>query len=112
MAGATSDDRIGAGRDMLRRPCGANAFCNCAPPPSSSQVARVLFSRRFSVRSVLLCLWRYSSCSVKSDGITGEHGLGLIWSSQRIRDDNLRFRSSAHCRELYDAIRSALVLRR
>jgi hypothetical protein len=40
-------------------------------------------------------------CLRESDGIEGEHGLGLIWPTARIVADNLRFRESADFRRLY-----------
>ncbi|MDZ8171967.1 SMI1/KNR4 family protein [Microbacterium xanthum] len=36
-----------------------------------------------------------------TDGVEGEYGLGLVWTAQRIADDNVGFRSSADFRELY-----------
>jgi hypothetical protein len=38
---------------------------------------------------------------LESDGVRGEHGLGLIWSADRIRTDNLLFRTDATFREIY-----------
>lgn len=37
----------------------------------------------------------------ESNGVNGEHGLGLIWSVERIIEDNLQFRSNAEYRDLY-----------
>jgi hypothetical protein len=37
----------------------------------------------------------------ESDGVLGEYGLGLVWSLDRIVEDNLRFRSSTNFRDLY-----------
>jgi cell wall assembly regulator SMI1 len=37
----------------------------------------------------------------ESNGVEGEYGLGLIWPIERIRDDNLRFRTSAEFAALY-----------
>lgn len=44
-----------------------------------------------SLRSVLL----------ESNGTTVEHGLGLIWSTDRIVETNLQFRQDPSLRELY-----------
>ena len=38
---------------------------------------------------------------LESDGITGEHGLGLVWPLRRIVADNLAFRTSPDFRKLY-----------
>lgn len=38
---------------------------------------------------------------LESDGITGEHGLGLVWPLRRIVADNLVFRTSPDFRNLY-----------
>lgn len=37
----------------------------------------------------------------ETDGIEGEYGLGLLWSTQRIAEDNTRFRTGADFRRLY-----------
>lgn len=37
----------------------------------------------------------------ETDGVTGEHGLGLVWPVDRIRLDNQTFRSSEEFRLLY-----------
>lgn len=37
----------------------------------------------------------------EADGIEGEYGLGLLWSTRRIADENRRFRNDNGLRELY-----------
>ena len=37
----------------------------------------------------------------ESNGIDGEHGLGLVWPLQRIVEDNLAFRARPDFHELY-----------
>jgi SMI1-KNR4 cell-wall len=37
----------------------------------------------------------------ESDGVFGEYGLGLIWPTSRIVDDNLSFRSDPDFRRMY-----------
>jgi SMI1 / KNR4 family (SUKH-1) len=37
----------------------------------------------------------------ETDGVQGQYGLGLVWSTERIRQDNLRFRSSPDLASLY-----------
>lgn len=37
----------------------------------------------------------------ESDGIRGHHGLGLVWSSERILSDNVAFRTNAGFARLY-----------
>lgn len=37
----------------------------------------------------------------ESNGIEGEYGLGLLWDGSRIKEDNLRFRSSSDFPDLY-----------
>ena len=37
----------------------------------------------------------------ESDGVEGEYGLGLIWPAERIRTDNLAFRSDSTFARLY-----------
>ena len=38
---------------------------------------------------------------VESDGVSGEYGLGLLWSVSLIQEDNLSFRRSIDFRTLY-----------
>lgn len=38
---------------------------------------------------------------MESDGLTGEHGLGLVWPLSRLVEDNLEFRRNTEFRELY-----------
>jgi hypothetical protein len=38
---------------------------------------------------------------LESNGVRGEYDLDLIWPVERIREDNLAFRSNAEFRELY-----------
>jgi hypothetical protein len=42
-----------------------------------------------------------SSLLRESNGIHGSYGLGLVWPIERIREDNLMFRSDEGFRELY-----------
>lgn len=37
----------------------------------------------------------------ETNGIEGEYGLGLLWSTQRIADDNVHFRNDDGFRKLY-----------
>ena len=37
----------------------------------------------------------------ETDGIEGEYGLGLVWSAERIGEDNARFRSDPEFADLY-----------
>jgi hypothetical protein len=37
----------------------------------------------------------------ESDGIDGEYGLGLLWNIDRLRRDNIEFRTYPDFRELY-----------
>lgn len=37
----------------------------------------------------------------ETNGIEGEYGLGLLWSTERIAEDNTRFRNSTDFRRLY-----------
>lgn len=37
----------------------------------------------------------------ETNGIEGDYGLGLLWSTGRIADDNAQFRHDDHLRELY-----------
>ena len=37
----------------------------------------------------------------ETNGIEGEYGLGLLWSAERIAQDNAHFRSSDELRDLY-----------
>ena len=37
----------------------------------------------------------------ETNGIEGEYGLGLLWSAERIAQDNAHFRSSEELRDLY-----------
>lgn len=41
------------------------------------------------------------SLLAQSDGVEGIYGLGLVWSSARILDDNTRFRTFPAFRDLY-----------
>jgi hypothetical protein len=41
------------------------------------------------------------SLYAQSNGIQGEHGLGLIWPIERVVADNLRFRTHAEFAQLY-----------
>lgn len=38
---------------------------------------------------------------MESNGVTGEYGLGLLWSTDRIKSENLMFRSNDDFKELY-----------
>lgn len=38
---------------------------------------------------------------LESDGLEGEYGLGLVWSLNRIIEDNLSFRKNTEFKELY-----------
>lgn len=38
---------------------------------------------------------------IETNGIEGEYGLGLLWSVERIAEDNDRFRTSVDFRKLY-----------
>jgi len=40
-------------------------------------------------------------CLLESDGIEGEYGLGLVWSVERIVQENQGFRETAEFKELY-----------
>ena len=48
----------------------------------------------------------------ESDGIEGDYALGLLWNVERIRRDNLEFRTYEDFRELYMPFRRACLLRR
>src|SRR5215510_8263123 len=37
----------------------------------------------------------------ESNGVEGSYGLGLIWNMERIKRDNLSFRRSSDCKDLY-----------
>jgi hypothetical protein len=37
----------------------------------------------------------------ESNGVQGEYGLGLLWSVERIEEDNLKFRTFPDFRKLY-----------
>lgn len=37
----------------------------------------------------------------EANGVRGEYGLGLIWSLERIKDENLSFRENEDFKELY-----------
>lgn len=37
----------------------------------------------------------------ETNGIEGEYGLGLLWNTDRIADDNAQFRDDDHFRDLY-----------
>ena len=41
------------------------------------------------------------SLLLESDGVLGEYDLGLVWSLDRIRDDNLHFRNNTDFAALY-----------
>lgn len=41
------------------------------------------------------------SLLLESDGVLGEYDLGLVWSLDRIRDDNLHFRNNTDFADLY-----------
>jgi hypothetical protein len=45
---------------------------------------------------------------LETNGCLGEYGLGLIWTMDRIRADNLAFRSNRDFRELYMSFDSLL----
>jgi hypothetical protein len=40
-------------------------------------------------------------CLLEFDGIEGEYGLGLLWSVERIVQENVSFRNNAEFKELY-----------
>lgn len=37
----------------------------------------------------------------ETDGVVGEYGLGLVWTAERIGEDNARFRSDLEFADLY-----------
>ncbi len=37
----------------------------------------------------------------ETNGISGQYGLGLIWSAERIQSDNIEFRTTADFKDLY-----------
>lgn len=37
----------------------------------------------------------------ETDGVVGEYGLGLVWTAERIGDDNARFRADPDFSDLY-----------
>lgn len=41
------------------------------------------------------------SLLLQTDGVEGSYGLGLVWPSARILDDNVMFRTSTDFRQLY-----------
>ncbi len=38
---------------------------------------------------------------IETNGVEGEYGLGLVWSAERIGEDNAQFRTSPDFAELY-----------
>jgi hypothetical protein len=45
---------------------------------------------------------------LESDGVHGPHGLGLIWSIDRLLKDNVSFRTNEDFRELYMSFHSLM----
>jgi hypothetical protein len=48
------------------------------------------------------------SLLAESDGVFGAYGLGLVWPTDRIASDNLRFRSQPEVRDNYESFESLL----
>lgn len=65
------------------------------PPTDRDEIARAEQQLGGPLPAVLVELL------LESDGIVGEHGLGLVWPLRRIVADNLTFRTSPEFRNLY-----------
>ncbi len=79
-------------RERIRNLCPVSTFapgCSSAALTHVEQALGIAFPT--SLREILL----------ESDGVQGEYGLGLIWPADRIRQDNLAFRTQATFAELY-----------
>jgi len=37
----------------------------------------------------------------ETDGVSGDYGLGLIWAVEKVRNDNIEFRTTGDFKELY-----------
>ncbi len=74
---------------------GLTQNCEVAPPATVSQFAIAESSLKVAVPRPLCEL--LSECN----GVAGEYGEGLVWSIERIIEDNLAFRANVDFRELY-----------
>ena len=69
--------------------------CEFSAPADTNDIkiieVKLNISLHTSLKSVLL----------ESNGIVGEYGLGLLWTSNRIKSENLNFRTHEGFKELY-----------
>lgn len=79
-------------KELVQRHC---ADCRFAEPVGDAQFAQLQDALGISIPDELCQLLH------ESDGIRGEYGVDLIWSAERIRTDNLLFRTNNDFRELY-----------
>jgi len=71
------------------------ASANFAPPITDAELAQAAATLGGSLPEPLVDLLR------ESNGVEGEHGLGLVWPLERIVQDNILFRSNPDFAEIY-----------
>jgi hypothetical protein len=72
-----------------------DGHCELAPPASSDQIANAEAALGLKLPDPLRDLLR------ETNGVAGEYGLGLVWTVERILEDNLHFRKFEAFRALY-----------
>ena len=79
-------------KELVQTHC---ADCQFAEPADGAHLTRLQKALGVSLPDELRHLL------LESDGVVGRHGVDLIWNAERIRTDNLAFRSNKDFSQLY-----------